>query len=264
MALARDFKYLQLHEYLADIEESPDVDRRLLRAVTAKGLSYAGLPSLDHPLQVTLSRHGLLQICLQRLDLFQQCADTEVQDRHVTPIEVRRCRNRPLLLDALADALLAYEETLGSLEAQAQGMPDHMREALSTVGLAAAIYTHLRARRALAAEPPHPPVRKATIERAEGTFHDIIETLSPADYLRAAGITRAHYRTQSCLRMRDAFLTYGPPRREFPDEAVYHAIALILCHLKVEKVAPDIDTGIPAVVKRLRRRAERAQRSPAL
>jgi hypothetical protein len=258
MPQARNFIHLQFHEYRPDNWESPDVGRQFLRAVTAKGLSYASLPSLDHPPEVTLSRHGLLQIALQRIDPFRQCSDAEVEDRRVTAVEAKRCRNRPLLLEALADALLAYEDTLRTLEADAQGMPDRMNEALSILDLGADVYFDSRARRTLPTPPLKPPLRREKVTEARQTYEKIKQALTPEVWLKVAGITSTHYQTQLCLRMRDAFHTYGPTLREFPNDSIVYAIALILWHFKVEP-----GTNIDAIADRIQKRIERNQDAPA-
>lgn len=58
--------------------------------------------------------------------------------------------------------------------------------------------------------------------------------------------------------MRDAFHTYGPPLREFPNESIDYAIALILWHFKLEH-----GTDIDAIAKRFQKRIERDQVAPA-
>jgi hypothetical protein len=257
MTRARNFMHLQFHEYLPDNWESPKIERQFLRAVTAKGLSYASLPSLDHPPEVMLSPHGLLQIALQRIHPFRQCSDAEVEDRRVEPVEGKRCRDRPLLLERLADALLAYEDTIQALEADAQGMPVRMREALSILDLAADVYFDARARRTLPTPPLKPPLRRQQVTEARQTYENIKQALTPDAWLKAAGILSTYYQTQLALRMRDAFHAYGPPLRAFRNESIDYAIALILWHFKVEH-----GTSIDAIAKRIQGRIGRIHEAP--
>jgi len=83
MTIPYNFKYLNIQPFLVDLQRSPDGKSQLISSVTQKGLHYftpdGTLPSLESHVEVTLSRHGLLQVCLQRTNPFQQCMDDEIR-----------------------------------------------------------------------------------------------------------------------------------------------------------------------------------------
>jgi len=138
-------------------------------------------------------------------------------------------------------------------------MPEDMKEAWRKLGRAVAVFLELRKRKALSATSPRLALHKTTVEQAHQTLRQVIQTLTPDDYLKAAGVSKSSYRTTLCSRMRDAFLSHGgPPPQQFPEEAVYYATAMILSQFKVE-AGSNIDT----IVRRLRKRIERNKLSPS-
>jgi hypothetical protein len=133
MTHADVFQYVDMGKFLTEAEWSAEGQPQLAAAVTPKWRDYftedGGLPALDNPVDVTLSRHGVLQICLSRIELFQDCEANQIRDLRATPIEAPCCRHCPLLIETLANALLRYEDRQRAMAADAQDMPQDMMQA---------------------------------------------------------------------------------------------------------------------------------------
>jgi hypothetical protein len=111
-------------------------------------LTMAALRNID------VSTNGVLQVCLLRMGLFQGCQDDEIRDLHATnPIKVFCCQNRPLLIEAFADALLAYEQDLYRITHGVQTLPETGKEVLEELAIALDVYQELYERRRLRNKP---------------------------------------------------------------------------------------------------------------
>jgi hypothetical protein len=238
MATPADFRHLDLHGLLPDAEWSSETQDQWVSAVTPKGREYVirhgGLPSLGDPGGWVLSRHGLLQVCLLRTELFQNSRDDEILDPRSSPSKAARCENRPLLIEGCADALLGYEGHLWALEVEAPEIPKAMMEAWATLGLPVRVYSELRRRKYLSGRSPRLALREASLKQAHETLRHVIQTLTPEDYLRAAKISQDYYRTLLYIAIKAAFSLYGPPHQVYRDVAINYAIAVILSAVNVE------------------------------
>src|SRR5262252_6178658 len=114
------------------------------------GFQHIGMPPgwLEAPIRLTLrqafhSPGDLLRRCLLEMDPFRECQENEVRDPR--PIPGRNdpcfaCHNRPLLVQALVEALLIYELALAQMTYKLQTLPWSWRQSLDNLRPAGAIY----------------------------------------------------------------------------------------------------------------------------
>jgi hypothetical protein len=256
MAHADDFQHLDVRGCLTEAEWSAEGQRQFAATVTPKGQYYftqvGGFPTLDNPVDVTLSPHGLLQVCLSRTKPFQHCEADQIRDLRATPFEAPGCRNRSLLIETLADALLLFEDRQLAMAADAQAIPRYMMRAWQVVGIAVDAYQYLRRHGKLSQPLPRPSPRGKTQQRAHQTVREAVQAVTADHYVQIAGLSPSRFRTELCRDMQAAFAPYGPSPQDFPAAAVHYALALILSRLHVEEGA-EIDTIAARIRKRLDR-----------
>lgn len=216
------------------------------------------LPRIERPsaqdLAETLAPHGVLQVCLRHTAPFEGRED-KICDLRRTPLATACCQTRSQLIAGLADALLAYESRWAHYMRDADGMPARMQQALADLRWATDVYLELRRRRALTQKPARWHLTQARLKDAGQTFASLVNTLTPADYLRSADRPSPLFCRALVDHIRAVFTQYGPPRRDYPAAAVWHTIASILSRLGLEEGTED------AIAERLRKRA--CPRKPA-
>ncbi len=205
--------------------------------------------------EVGVVPQGVLQVCLLSMAFFQGCRDREIRDSRI-PLDHHAqrlfdCPKRPLLIEALADALLKYEGDCCKITQHLQRQPADKQQALEVVIQACYVYVTLHRRRSLASTPVLP----ADVDMSLRNINSVIEVLTPEHYKLAMGIRTLALKNQLFIAMRAAFTKYGPDPRKHPMVSVDHSIAVILCHLSIEE-----GTDFKRIVERLRKRFKDEER----
>jgi hypothetical protein len=205
-----------------------------------------------------LGPNGVLQVCLLAMEPFQGCRIEEIRDGRIPITDLSQrtfpCQNRPLLIEALAEALLNYEESLCHLTEDQRTLPGYFKEGLDRVTVGVKFYADLCARRVLHDKPVTP----ASVMRNLNNVTKALEALPPAVYQQEAERIKQAYKEQLLLAMCDAFQRYGPPAPHYRKAVVHYSLAVILRRLGIEQ-APNHEQIASRISKRLAR-VERAHR----
>ncbi len=170
---------------------------------------------------------------LLQTSLFQECGEEYIWgETPSTPKRTFLCQNRPMLVRALAEALIQYELLARRL---AKSIPQKAQQdtlaALERIEQSLAL---MPTRRQHAST--HRP-RRPTINKAWSIVQEAIRTLSVEDYVRVAKARRREARMHLLNTMCHTFAAYGPSA--YTQTAVYNGIAIILLHFEIEKGTPE-------------------------
>src|SRR5262249_37448675 len=149
------------------------------------------------------------------------------------PPKAFECLNRPLLIEELADGLLAYEDELCiSAWSAADELPEIMEKATESLELMKDMYIHLYTREKLSSKPITP--RHAADLLA--ALKKMGAVMTPEAYKEAAELTKHDKCNRLVTRMRQAFRHYGPDpeQRIYSQKALDYSIALILQKFGIE------------------------------
>jgi len=255
--------------------QSGTVPHKFAEQVSANGLNPDG----------SLAGCGVLQAFLLMTDVFDVPPINEVRD--VRPFSSREvgtgnrlhlCRNREMLVEALADALLDYENLCRSPAWTLQGEQRWMPVALGFIKKALILQDQRRRKdlwkRKVPSEPykgllsflgvTNGPVKeitrsKKTIQTLQAVETAVREfmTLTLDEYVRLAELDELKRIASSNLleAMYRAFLQYGPPRAVYPKAAIFEAMATIFTSLELES-----GVTIGEVAERIRKRHGRRRK----
>jgi hypothetical protein len=214
---------------------------------------YETRPLSDQKHMVRAEHNIYLQMCLLRMPLFQDCKKDDLRDMRWNQPPACECQNRPLLIEALAEALTTYERELNESGWHViHQLPGVLETSIPWLQLTTDIYTELYVRGKL----PNAPMRPQKLAQALGVWKRISKTLTLEDYERGVTLTKNVQKTKLVTHMRQAFDSYGPAPRKYPLGALDYSIALILQQCGIE-------TGEPGrIAKRLSKRLVRAQKPP--
>jgi hypothetical protein len=264
------FRHLDINASLSRIARDPLRSTQAFRCVSPKGFT--------DPEAKILNDHGLIQFCLLNTALFDFndasiLSTDKIQD--LRDNKLRTCRDRPKLIDALAEGLLHYDrnsakENIGEPHyrwAQTKKEFQHVQQTLFA-------YLRLRSKRRFSDHPNLRHVSKSRIMKACESITNVIEALTPDDYriicedeLRLVqmfgGITTYNPETRNfyapatldvdlLLHMNTAFEEYGP-KRHYTQDAIFHALAAIYTSFGLEE--GDCRTVAQRLLKRFQRRS---------
>ena len=219
----------------------------------------------------------LLQLCLYSTELFQfegaftqdngqtRPGNRQIQD--VRTAQRRTCQNRSKLVEVLADIVMTYDSNCAQLYvAEPYLLAAQTHKALHHIQAILGMFFTLRARNTFPEDPDFRYVNfNKVITEHYGTIAKIVEGLILADYQEMCRFqnellnvitinpnTQASFSPQTLdvdplTEMRQAFKEYGPSR-SYPDQSIWHAIAVIFIAFGLEKGER------PQVARRLQRR----------
>jgi hypothetical protein len=202
-----------------------------------------------------MNRHGILQMYLLCMEPFQGCNEDQVRDSRIRLGDCSQrlftCANRPLLIEASVDALLAYETDIYLLREQQQTIPQYIQEGMDRVATGLRFYVDLYRRKRL----PSRPVAPMRVEEILQGATQALEVLTPEVYRQEVQVLEQRVKEQLIAAMVHAFEQYGPPARRYPLGAMWHALALMLARLGLEQ-----GTDYARIAERLRRQHARTAR----
>jgi hypothetical protein len=217
---------------------------RYLDQVTPKGYQCLSMKA-DHQGYVRLgdfgrreiTEQGVLQVCLLSMALFQDCAQDQLRDMR-SPSQPRalQCQNRPLLIEVLAGALLAYEE---AMEKHAQFMPnwhEWLCQSLKGFEALAEAYDILRARRVPAVVMPNGKRLSSTqLNKKIADLAHLVKALETDPYRQQLSAMSASLSERNTLvqQMHDALRSHGPGAGDYRKEVAYAAIHHVLSGLEI-------------------------------
>jgi hypothetical protein len=180
-------------------------------------LSYRELALLNRgtKVKVEASPPSVLQACLLTMEPFQGCKDNELRDSRIALDHLSQrifaCRDRPRLIEALADALLAYEKGRCDSMPGLQRETADIQEALTTLARGSLVYEDAYLSRRLTNRPLTP----TRLDKAFKDMESAMEVLTPEHDRGTMQITEVSYKNQLFIAMRDAFTKHGPFDRKF-------------------------------------------------
>jgi hypothetical protein len=174
------------------------------------------------PGRMTLAPEGLLQVCILWSPPFREAPPDMIRDVRLPATHCPkddRCRDRPLLVETLADALMQYERIRGQRDRKTP--PDDVLELSSLQASLNVIRRELDVVLACA-DPRH-------CRKLQAAFELIVGELTTTRAARRVGResrSRALLAQRLYMTMKAAFQHYGPER--YPNDAIYHVMATIL------------------------------------
>lgn len=199
----------------------------------------ATISAQDRTPEGTLTMNGLVQLALLSHHVFQALREEQVRDirKKIPKVSLtiparycHSCRDRPLLLQGIARALVWYDTQLRGMGRALDRMHAETWDGWQALARAILVY---QARRRGPSGPK--PLRVDVLRKAYQTLGVVVQSLTPADYLAYAMKDHAWDRTRSkaatdCYRdIVEAFRRHGPAR--YPLDAISHATAAIVSTL---------------------------------
>jgi hypothetical protein len=251
-ALCLPFRHLQIRPLLENV--TWPLERCFQQLAPQSSAVKLRRTFMGSPLD-RLTPHETAEVCLLwTRPLRERLEDDCIRDLRYPDRKPYRCRNRPLLLEGWADAMLQYEMDCQAGEAVIQGLPLEMAYAASVMESTLEYFFRLRDQGKLSTDNSlRDRQRKKVLADVQDLAH-LVRSLATEEFAqshgsRSRGDSEARGKVNLFKHMHQACKAYGPA--SLPYVARDYAIAVIVQDFGIEDGAEEVSLIADRYRKRL-------------